>query len=112
MQETKIRDASSVITVRKDGPVPTVLMGQRGKTAAFMPNKFVFPGGAVDPIDADVKLVGEPNEICLNRLEKYSNINSLSCFLIYLHICFGPGHNVELFQSQYQYTHQPPQIYH
>jgi len=81
MQETKIRDASSVIIVREDGPVPTVLMGQRGKTAAFMPNKFVFPGGAVDPIDADVKLVGEPNEICLNRLKKYSNINSSTAFL-------------------------------
>ena len=63
MQETEIRDASSVIIVREDGPVPKVLMGQRGKAAAFMPNKFVFPGGAVDPIDADVKLLSQPNEI-------------------------------------------------
>ena len=70
MQETKIRDASSVIILRNLASEPQVLMGQRGSKAAFMPNKFVFPGGAVDPIDADVKLVGEPNEICLNRLVK------------------------------------------
>ena len=43
-----LRDAASVILVRRDRDDARVLMGQRGKGAAFMPSKFVFPGGAVD----------------------------------------------------------------
>jgi len=49
-----LRDAATVILVRRDRRVPRVLMGQRGKGAAFMPSKFVFPGGAVDREDRDI----------------------------------------------------------
>ncbi len=52
-----LRDAATIIVLRR-GPVPAVLMGQRGAAAAFMPSKFVFPGGAVDPVDHDVPLSG------------------------------------------------------
>ena len=49
-----LRDAASVILVRRDREVARVLMGQRGRGAAFMPSKFVFPGGAIDREDRDI----------------------------------------------------------
>lgn len=47
-----IRPAATVILARHErGAPPRILMGQRGAGAAFMPSKYVFPGGAVDPGD-------------------------------------------------------------
>ena len=45
-------------------------MGQRGANAAFMPNKFVFPGGAVDVADGQIDLVNDLSEPCKSRLVK------------------------------------------
>ena len=62
MSGPPIRDAASVIVLRDAPSRPRVLMGQRGARAAFMPSKFVFPGGAVDPADAGVALdLAEPH---------------------------------------------------
>ncbi|MFN3642697.1 MAG: NUDIX hydrolase [Gemmobacter sp.] len=63
-----IRHAATVILAR---PVPgghAVLMGQRGASAAFMPSKFVFPGGAVDACDAGVPLAAPLSGTCAARL--------------------------------------------
>ncbi|MGF1501909.1 MAG: DNA mismatch repair protein MutT [Paracoccaceae bacterium] len=51
-----VRDAATVILLRRDGAEPRLLMGQRGRSAVFMPSKFVFPGGAVDPDDTRLPL--------------------------------------------------------
>lgn len=48
------RDAATLILLdRKDGAV-RVLMGKRHTRHAFMPGKFVFPGGRTDPADSRV----------------------------------------------------------
>jgi 8-oxo-dGTP pyrophosphatase MutT (NUDIX family) len=49
-RQAAIRAAATVVLLQH-GPVPAVLMGQRGAEAAFMPSKYVFPGGAVDAAD-------------------------------------------------------------
>ncbi|MET0337944.1 MAG: NUDIX hydrolase, partial [Caulobacter sp.] len=45
------RHAATLIVVRRDGPSPRVLMGRRNGGHAFMPGKWVFPGGRVDRTD-------------------------------------------------------------
>lgn len=45
------KDAATLILVRRDGPRPRLLMGQRSRGHVFMPDKWVFPGGRVDPCD-------------------------------------------------------------
>lgn len=45
------KDAATLLLIRRDGPEPRVLMGQRAKGHVFMPNKWVFPGGKVDRWD-------------------------------------------------------------
>jgi 8-oxo-dGTP pyrophosphatase MutT (NUDIX family) len=66
--KTAIRDAATVIVLRDRLDAPRILMGQRGAKAAFMPNKFVFPGGAVDAMDALVPLVRPLPSGCADRL--------------------------------------------
>ncbi len=66
--KSAIRDAATVIALRHRANDPHVLMGQRGASAAFMPNKFVFPGGAVDRADADIPLARPLPALCAARL--------------------------------------------
>lgn len=68
--KTALRDAATVIVVRDGTDGPRVLMGQRGAKAAFMPNKFVFPGGAVDAGDAQVPLAATLSAVCRDRLDE------------------------------------------
>lgn len=67
--KTAIRDAATIVLMRDtDGPAPRVLMGQRGARAAFMPNKFVFPGGAIDPDDSAILFARPIDALTRQRL--------------------------------------------
>tara|TARA_R110002110_G_scaffold132616_14_gene314426 strand:+ start:8379 stop:9074 length:696 start_codon:yes stop_codon:yes gene_type:complete len=68
IDKTQIRNAATVIVLRDRFEAPQVLMGQRGAKAVFMPNKFVFPGGAVDVGDADIPLAAPLPDTCASRL--------------------------------------------
>jgi 8-oxo-dGTP pyrophosphatase MutT (NUDIX family) len=50
-QKQAIVDAATLILIDRTGPVPKVLLGRRHQGHTFMPDKFVFPGGRVDPAD-------------------------------------------------------------
>ncbi len=70
IDKTAIRNAATVIVIRNRMTDPSILMGQRGAKAAFMPNKFVFPGGAVDTSDAQVPLANGLAAQCAARIQE------------------------------------------
>ena len=53
------KDAATLLIVRRDGPAPRVLMGRRHGGHAFMPDKWVFPGGRIHPSDFRVPATTE-----------------------------------------------------
>lgn len=48
-------DAASLVILRGPKDAPEVLLGRRRDNARFMPGVYVFPGGAVDPPDAEME---------------------------------------------------------
>lgn len=63
-----IRPAATVILWRKGPQGAQVLMGMRGAAAVFMPSKYVFPGGGVDPQDHLAARADSLTDQCRARL--------------------------------------------
>jgi 8-oxo-dGTP pyrophosphatase MutT (NUDIX family) len=51
---SRARDAATLILLDRKGGAFRVLMGRRHMRHAFMPGKFVFPGGRTDPSDSRI----------------------------------------------------------
>ncbi|WP_210483269.1 NUDIX hydrolase [Microvirga antarctica] len=51
-------DAATLIVIDRKGRSPKLLMGKRHAGLKFMPGKFVFPGGRIEPGDARMSVVG------------------------------------------------------
>ena len=62
------KDAATMIILDRSGKVPKVLMGKRHPGHKFMPGKFVFPGGRVDPVDRKMTASGALDQACEQRL--------------------------------------------
>jgi 8-oxo-dGTP pyrophosphatase MutT (NUDIX family) len=53
------KDAATLLVIRRDGPAPRVLIGRRVRGHAFMPDKWVFPGGRIHASDFRVPVASE-----------------------------------------------------
>ena len=51
-------DAATLILIDRRGRTPKVLMGKRHPGHRFMPGKFVFPGGRIEPGDRSMTVAG------------------------------------------------------
>jgi len=67
------KDAATLVLVKREKTGARVLMGQRHGNMAFMANKYVFPGGRVDPGDQRILLGGELRPHVAERLAKSAN---------------------------------------
>jgi 8-oxo-dGTP pyrophosphatase MutT (NUDIX family) len=64
------RDAATLILYRQSRHSTEILMGERHGGHSFMPNRYVFPGGRVDPEDWRVRVAAELREPVAARLRK------------------------------------------
>ncbi len=72
LTDQPIRDAATIVLLRQMPDGPHVLMGQRGAGAVFMPSKYVFPGGRMDPVDLTTRLAPDLRPGVRSRLEARS----------------------------------------
>ena len=62
------RDAATLILLDRSGKVPKVLMGKRHHGHVFLPSKFVFPGGGIDPLDRKMSVAVPLNPVAEAKL--------------------------------------------
>jgi 8-oxo-dGTP pyrophosphatase MutT (NUDIX family) len=62
------RDAATLIVLDREGASVRVLMGRRHSGHKFMPGKFVFPGGAVEPADRRMSVAGPLDAVVETKL--------------------------------------------
>jgi 8-oxo-dGTP pyrophosphatase MutT (NUDIX family) len=57
--DSEPRDAATLMLIDRSGPEPKVLLGRRHHGHKFMPGKFVFPGGRIETLDAQMTAISE-----------------------------------------------------
>ncbi len=64
----KPRDSATLILIDRAEKVPRVLLGRRHERHRFMPGKFVFPGGRIEPTDRSMPAAAPLHERDVTRL--------------------------------------------
>jgi 8-oxo-dGTP pyrophosphatase MutT (NUDIX family) len=57
--DSEPRDAATLMLIDRSGAEPKVLLGRRHASHKFMPGKFVFPGGRIEPLDRQMSALSE-----------------------------------------------------
>ncbi len=70
------KDAATLIVIDRSGPIPNVLLGRRHKAHAFLPGRFVFPGGRVERLDRLMPAASELDPRTEARLLAHSGRSS------------------------------------
>ena len=69
-QNIRPKDAATMLILDGSGAKPRVLMGKRHAGHKFMPGKYVFPGGRIEPGDRKMVATGAVPQACEDRLAK------------------------------------------
>ena len=64
----KPRSAASMVLIDSNGPEPKVLLGRRHPKLAFLPDKYVFPGGKLEADDRLMDASGALPDKCIEKL--------------------------------------------
>ncbi|MFD1331313.1 NUDIX domain-containing protein [Methylopila musalis] len=72
------KDAATIILVDREAAEPKLLMGKRHEGVRFMPGKYVFPGGRVEPDDGRVNIAGAYSPHVERRLQEQVRRPSIS----------------------------------
>jgi 8-oxo-dGTP pyrophosphatase MutT (NUDIX family) len=64
----KPRDSATLILIDRAEQVPKVLLGRRHHSHRFLPGKFVFPGGRIEPADRRMAAVAALHEHHIDKL--------------------------------------------
>ncbi len=67
----KPRDSATLILIDRTESVPKVLLGRRHERHRFMPGKFVFPGGRIEPTDRQMAALAPLHERYVTRLMRH-----------------------------------------
>ena len=65
---TSPKPAATLILLDHSQSEPSVLMGRRNDKLKFMPGKFVFPGGRIEPADRQMNVAGTLHDVVSEKL--------------------------------------------